>query len=134
MGAVDPERGDRPTILLLEDDPAVATSLVRFLERMGMRVLLAPTPSAALETAGTHPEHIDLLLSDVVLPEMSGPEAADRIMQIRPGIRVLFMSAYLEADLLDRGEAVFRGDFINKPFELSDLLERIQAILADANR
>ncbi len=120
------------TILLLDDDPFVAKSTSRLLARAGYQVLLAHTPSEAAKIARSHPGPIHLLLSDVVLPEKSGPEAADEIARLRPGMGVLFFSGYLEEDLIDHEEAVFRGEFLSKPYEPAELLARVAEVLGRA--
>lgn len=121
-----------PTILLLDDDPAVARSTSRLLTRAGFQVLVAHSPEEATSLARSHPGPIHLLLADVVLPQKSGPEAAKDIADIRPEIRALFVSGYLEEDLLDRGEAVFRGKFLSKPYEGPELVARVREIVADS--
>jgi CheY-like chemotaxis protein len=100
------------------------------LEMLGYTVLVAQTPGEAMHKATNHPERIDLLLSDVIMPEMSGLDLAQRMQLIRPGLKCLFMSGYT-ADILDRqtggDEPV---DLIEKPFMLQDLAAKVRAVLA----
>ena len=84
------------TILLVEDSPPVRAAAQRILERLGYRVLEAPTAKAALAMAAKKHEKIDLLLTDVVMPETSGRQVAERFAVLRPEARVLFMSGYTD--------------------------------------
>jgi len=114
------------TILLLDDDPDIVRSLRTFLTRSGYGVLVAHRPSEAIHLARSHPGPIHLLVTDLVMPEMSGTEVAERIREIRPEIRVIVMSGYLEQDALESGEAVLGGGFLVKPFELEELRSRVE--------
>jgi two-component system cell cycle sensor histidine kinase/response regulator CckA len=104
------------TVLVVEDDPSVRALSVQVLRRLGYTALEAGSPSQAIALAEDHPGPIDAVLTDVVMPEMRGPELATRLVQIRPGMRVIYMSGYtgdaaVRHGLLDRGEA-----FLEKPF------------------
>jgi PAS domain S-box-containing protein len=104
------------TVLLLEDDPSVQTLGSRVLRRAGYNVLDARSPAMAIQIARTHPDEIHLLLTDVVLPEMNGAEAAEVISRIRPGMRTLFMSGYTADEILRRGVNGDPSQFLQKPF------------------
>ncbi|MCC6862293.1 MAG: response regulator [Bryobacterales bacterium] len=118
---------ERPrTILLVEDDEAVRNLLNHALEMHGYQVLLAPNGERALESARSWTGEIDLVLSDVVLPDISGVEVARRLEQARPGVKVLLMSGYAQ-DLVAPGQA---WDFIAKPFLLRNLLRRVEELVA----
>ena len=84
----------------------------------------------ALPCARDHKGRIDLLLSDVVLPDMNGREIADRIAVMRPGIRVLFMSGYTEDAMLHRGVLTDDVNFLQKPFTSDTLVQAVRAALA----
>jgi CheY-like chemotaxis protein/two-component sensor histidine kinase len=113
------------TILLVEDDVAVRTLATRVLERLGCRVLTATNGREALEIADANPD-IDLVLSDVVMPEMSGGELVDRLRAAHPDMKVVLTSGYSEADL--QGEVRQRGAaFLAKPFTP----ESLQRVIAD---
>jgi signal transduction histidine kinase len=103
------------TILIVEDEPEVRTLTARMLRREGYDVLEAPDGEAALEVA-KGPARIDLLLTDVVMPGMSGSELAARVRELRAGIKVIFMSGYTH-DMIDR-HGVFEpgAAFMQKPF------------------
>ncbi len=123
---------DRPaagseTILLVEDDPGVRRSTRISLGRLGYRVLEASGPTTALALATAHPE-IDLLLTDVVMPEGSGPELAAVLAGRRPDLAVLFMSGYID-DAITRHGIVASDSFLHKPFTPRTLRERVRAAL-----
>jgi two-component system, cell cycle sensor histidine kinase and response regulator CckA len=103
------------TVLLVEDEAVVRNLARRVLRDSGYRVIEARSGEEALRLAGEHPDRIDLLLTDVVMPGMNGRELADRLGEIRPGTRVVFMSGYTEDVILKRGVS---GDlaFLAKPF------------------
>ena len=118
---------EHATILLVEDDVTVRTLATRVLERLGYRVLTAANGREALETAASHPD-IDLVLSDVVMPEMSGGELVDRLREAHPDMKVVLTSGYSEADL--HGEVRQRGAaFLAKPFTPESLRQVIADVL-----
>lgn len=100
------------------------------LEGVGHTVLVVQTPEAALELAREHQE-IDLLLSDVVMPLMSGPELYKRILELRAGLKVLFMSGYPDAAETIREAVNVPVNLIVKPFTSKALINRVSAILND---
>ncbi len=116
------------TILLVEDEDSVRGIIAAVLRRQGYDVLEAATPRAALDLFKAQRGGIDLLLSDVVMPEMSGPALAQQLIGICPELRVLLISGYAEMaipfDLNDPGI-----HFIGKPFRASVLTERIREVL-----
>jgi two-component system cell cycle sensor histidine kinase/response regulator CckA len=109
------------TVLVVDDQDVVRDVIRIALEDAGYRVLEASTPSKALAIAHGD-QAIDLLLADVVMPEMDAFELADRIAQDVPGIRVLYTSGYTDA----REE----GPFIQKPFTPTELVAKVEAVLA----
>jgi PAS domain S-box-containing protein len=116
------------TVLLVEDEDSVRGIIGAVLRRQGYDVLEAATPRAALDLFKLQSGKIDLLLSDVVMPEMSGPALAQQLIGLRPELRVLLISGYAEMaipfDLNSPGI-----NFIGKPFRASVLTERIREIL-----
>ncbi len=115
------------TVLVAEDEDGVRQLAVESLQRRGYRVLSAASGEEALKVAAAHQGTINLLLSDVVMPGMKGPELADRLRQLRPGIRVLLMSGYA-ADVVtpsDLGDA----SLLPKPFSPSVLGKAVRSIL-----
>ncbi len=121
--------GGTETILVVEDESAVLKMTRMMLEQKGYSVLSAATPAEALEKVKTHSGAIDLLLSDVVLPGMSGRDLAGQIAGLNPGIRVLFMSGYTADVIAHQGVLDGGVAFIQKPLSLSDLAEQVRAAL-----
>jgi PAS domain S-box-containing protein len=122
---------DRPaaaTILLVEDEAAVRTMTERMLSRAGYRVLSAATPGQACVLFEEHERDIDLLLTDVVMPEMRGPVLAERLVARRPDLRVLFVSGYSDA-MPASATATGRTNFLAKPFAASRLVTTIAELL-----
>ncbi|HET7029409.1 MAG TPA: PAS domain S-box protein [Candidatus Limnocylindrales bacterium] len=123
-----PRRGEE-TVLLVEDEDVVRTLASRVLERAGYVVLAAGDPEEALEIAASHPGRIDLLLSDVIMPKLQGPELAQRIGVIRPGLRVLFTSGYTAGGAGVTASIPEDARFLDKPFTPSGLIAAIRAAL-----
>jgi len=117
------------TVLLVEDDDQTRALVRLLLERDGYTVIDAPDGDAALGLAAATPRRIDLVLSDVVMPGISGVELARRLRLARPDIAVLLMSGYLEDPLLDAREAVAQA-LLLKPFTADELRTRIAGLLA----
>jgi len=117
------------TILLVEDEDALRSVTRRILEGAGYRVLATADGPAALAAVAADGEPVDLLLSDVVMPEMLGPELARRLRQRKPTVRVLFMSGFAQPVI---GEAMEMGtvEMIEKPFTGPTLLGRVERALA----
>jgi CheY-like chemotaxis protein len=124
-GAVEP---GSETILLTEDEATVRTLVRRLLHTAGYRVLTAASPEAALQICRTYDGSIDLLLTDVVMPQMSGTMLAREARQLRPSMSVLFMSGYSGPALSAHGVDA-TVDLIHKPFTTAALSERVRAAL-----
>ncbi|HMV33149.1 MAG TPA: response regulator, partial [Gemmatimonadales bacterium] len=126
----EPAAAPRGTVLVVEDERMVRDLVRRTLARAGYHVLEAVDGEAALALARAEDGPIDLLLTDVVMPRMGGRQLATRLQEERPGLRVLFMSGYA-SDAGDLHDLVLgAGDFLQKPFAPSRLLERVGALLA----
>jgi len=121
--------GGRETVLLVEDDEVVRRVVGKMLQRQGYQVLEVADGREALETSDTHPEPIHLILTDVVMPGMSGPELAVRVTQKYPEIKVLFMSGHTENTIVQHGVLEPGVDFIQKPFKYDDLMRRVREVL-----
>jgi PAS domain S-box-containing protein len=121
--------GGPETILLVEDEDVVRRLVSKTLERSGFTVLDASRGEEALALAQRHPGQIDLLLTDVVMPGMSGPAVAERLALLWPGTKVLFMSGYTGGRLEHHGIVEADAAFIEKPFTLSALVRRVREIL-----
>ncbi|MHB8488569.1 MAG: hybrid sensor histidine kinase/response regulator [Candidatus Dormibacteria bacterium] len=117
------------TILVVEDEDLVLDVARRILTRHGYRVLAARGGSEALALIGGHRGTIHLLLTDVVMPGLTGRQVAERVTELRPKIRVLYMSGYPESVITSQG-VVQRGiHLVSKPFVASDLLDHVRATL-----
>ena len=117
------------TVLLVEDGDSLRTMMRELLEGSGYLVLEADSPNAALEVVGSHDDAIDLLLTDVVMPGMRGPELAERLRELRPGLKVLFMSGYTDEALAAQGLLQKDARFVQKPFSGTTLLTEVQAAM-----
>jgi CheY-like chemotaxis protein len=127
-GPARPVRG-RETILLAEDEPQIRQMVRDALQGFGYTVLVAVDVLDCRQLAETHPGKIDLLLTDVVMPAMSGRELAEHVRVLRPGIRVLYMSGYTD-DAISRHGLLLPGcDLIEKPFTPTVLAQRIRQVL-----
>jgi CheY-like chemotaxis protein len=125
--AVGAEPG-RETILLVEDEDSVRAIISAVLRRQGYHVLETSTPLRACELFEQHPQ-IDLLLTDVVMPGMNGPALAQRLIGVRPDLRVLFISGYTDMVIPAEGDNP-NVSFLSKPFQASVLTERVRMVLA----
>jgi two-component system, cell cycle sensor histidine kinase and response regulator CckA len=117
----------RPHVLLVEDQDAVRDMLATMLKKQGYEVSAAASAEDALAMSPQRP--VDLLLTDVVLPGMTGPDLARRLRQATPDIRVLFMSGYTGDALTDQDELGDERSFIQKPFQSQALFDRIRSLL-----
>jgi two-component system cell cycle sensor histidine kinase/response regulator CckA len=117
------------TILLAEDEPAIRRLTQRILGRAGHHVLAAESAEAALELCERHPGHIDLLITDVVMPGMDGPALAARLAPIHPRMRTLFISGYSGDRALPLEPGADGAAFLAKPFTRESLLACVTALL-----
>jgi len=118
------------TILVVEDDDMLRSMATQMLEKIGYRVIQAGSPQAALSICGDPGTRIDLVLSDVIMPEMNGVEMAKEIASLRPDTRVLFMSGY-SSDMVAQHGVLQQGmHYIQKPFNMEGLHEKILEIQA----
>ena len=118
------------TILLVEDEPALRVVLRRALVGAGYAVLEAANGADALVVSGAHPGTIELLLTDVLMPRMSGPALAAQLTGSRPETAVLFMSGYPDDAIMRHGVLEAGTEFLGKPFSTATLLLRVEALLA----
>jgi CheY-like chemotaxis protein len=121
--------GGSEAVLLVEDDAAVRGIAREILERAGYRVLEADGPERALELAAEEPGVIHLLLTDVVMPRISGPELARRLIAGRPGLKVLYTSGYEEGIVGEQGAPGPRAGFVRKPFTPEQLRQKVREAL-----
>ncbi len=121
-------------VLLVEDDAVVREFTRRALEMQGFRVMVAETPHEAVALADRHCEQIDILLTDVIMPEMSGRELAETLRERHPSIAILYMSGYT-ASVIERQGGLDPGvAFINKPFSVREIARKVRQTLDEWDR
>jgi len=118
------------TVLIVEDEPAIRAYTAAVLKREGYTVLEACDGIDGLRVAASHDGEIDLLLTDVVMPSMSGAELAARLKVMRPGLATMFMSGYSGHPGLAEAGCGLSDHFIQKPFSISLLLSRVAEALS----
>jgi len=117
------------TILVVEDQPEVLSFLADALQSLGYRVLTAAHPSDGLALGDEHAEEIDLVLTDVVMPGMNGPEMAQQLIFRHPFLRVLYLSGYDRETLGPLGVPEDGPGFLKKPFTMDALVKRVSGAL-----
>ena len=127
-----PDAGGHETILVVEDEPTIMKLTAAMLERLGYDVLTAVTTAAAIETAANHAGTIDLLVTDLVMPEMNGRELSQKFLAYRPGAGVLYVSGYTADVIAHRGVLEESVNFLQKPFSKQELAVAVRAALVAA--
>jgi two-component system cell cycle sensor histidine kinase/response regulator CckA len=122
-------RGGNETILIVEDEDGVRKLTRKILSRQGYKILEASGGGDALLLCEQCNEPIHLLLSDVVMPGINGPELARRIKTLSPDVKVLFMSGYADQAIFQSGILDEKACFIQKPFSARNLVEKIQEVI-----
>jgi PAS domain S-box-containing protein len=122
-------RGGAETILVVEDQPELRAVTQRMLARAGYRVLAAGTAEEALGVAERQRGPIHLLVTDVVMPAMRGPELAARLAALHPETRVLYVSGYAENAIVHQGVLDEGTEFLSKPYDAATLTERVRQVL-----
>jgi PAS domain S-box-containing protein len=117
------------TILVVEDDAALARLAAIMLRRGGYTVLQPERVADAVEVAAAHEGPLHLVLTDVIMPEMNGPEIYDRIRDVHPEAKALYMSGYTDNVIVRHGVLKEGIQFIQKPFSLPSLLEKVRGVL-----
>ncbi|HEX7052096.1 MAG TPA: PAS domain-containing protein [Longimicrobiales bacterium] len=125
----EPPATGNETVLLVEDESAVRSLVRRVLERRGYKVLEATNGAEAIQLAAGYPDRIDLVLTDVVMPDLAGPELVESLAPLRPEMRVIFMSGYADHEVVRRGVLEYRAGFIGKPFSPDSLSRKVREIL-----
>jgi two-component system, cell cycle sensor histidine kinase and response regulator CckA len=116
-------------VLLVEDEVPLRKLIASFLEQSGYVVLAAAGPLEALALAREHSEHIDLLLTDMVMPEMSGKELADQLTAERPATPVLYTTGYVDNGIVEGGVLPPDVCLLSKPFTLDELLGKVRKVI-----
>ncbi len=117
------------TVLIVEDRDEVRDLAAKVLRAHGYQVLTAANGPEALQVSRQHEGPIHLLLTDVVMPRMSGKELADQMRNYRPDLRVLYMSGYADHAILENGVLAPHAVFLSKPFTVEDLMQKVRAVL-----
>jgi len=117
------------TILLVEDEESVRRLSVQILKRQGYKVLEASCGNDALVLSKEHKEPIHIMLTDVVMPRMSGPELASQLRPTHPTMKVLYMSGYTDNTIVNHGVLEEGINYIQKPFTVDSLTKRVREVL-----
>jgi len=125
-----PRAAASETILLVEDDKVLRELTLRILRKLGYTVLVAAGGAEAIEIAGSYTGEIALLLTDVVMPNMSGRQVADSLQSRHPGLKVLYFSGYTDTMVVHHGVLDNGLDFLPKPFTREALAQKIREILS----
>ena len=127
--AEDAAVGGRETVLVVEDEPSILELTIRLLQQLGYNAMAANGPEEAIQLARGYNGNIDLLLTDVIMPQMNGRDLAERILALHTGARCLYMSGYT-ADIISHHGALDEGTrFLQKPFTSRDLAKRVREAL-----
>ncbi|MRR16671.1 MAG: PAS domain-containing sensor histidine kinase [Deltaproteobacteria bacterium] len=126
-----PIPGGTETVLIVEDEETVLKLGRAMLETLGYNVLEAKSADQALKLAGEYAGKIDLLLTDVIMPDMNGKELAERILAVKPGLKCLYTSGYTADVIAHQGILDKRVQFISKPFSLKDLAAKIREAVGE---
>jgi two-component system, cell cycle sensor histidine kinase and response regulator CckA len=115
------------TVLLIDDEESVRSIVLKILRRAKYNVIEAENGDAALKAAADHDGKIDIVITDMYMPGMRGPEVVDALSKVRPGLRALFMSGYADQDA--RTAVPEGANFLPKPFSGQDLTGAVEAVL-----
>ena len=125
------KKSNSQTILVVDDDPSILLLVKVILEGGGYRVLLAENGESATRLIEQDQLRIDLVLTDVVMPDIGGADLAKSMVAMRPGLRVLFMSVFQDSDVV-RVQVLGRGSgFLAKPFKMEGLISAVQRSLGE---
>ncbi len=117
------------TVLIVEDDGSLRNLTRKILERYGYSILKAENGEDALRISEEQDGSIDLMITDVVMPKMSGREVAERLQSLRPEIKVIYMSGYTDNAIVHHGVLASGLNFIEKPFTPEDLARKVREVL-----
>ena len=129
LSEAEEQRGSE-TILLVEDEEMLLSIATSMLEKCGYTMIQAASSQEAIEICREQERHIDLILTDVIMPEMNGKEMVEQILAFRPAVKVLFMSGYTDDILAKRGIVEDGMVFIQKPLEMRKLNQKIREVLS----
>jgi two-component system cell cycle sensor histidine kinase/response regulator CckA len=121
--------GIAPTVLLVEDDPSVRQWIHVQLEKSGYNLLEASDGADALLIAELHRGEIDVIVTDVVMPRVNGPELVKALLELRPGVKIVYMSGYPGPFLKESTTLPPETVYLEKPFPMTTLLDLVQELL-----
>ncbi len=119
----------KETVLLVEDEESILALGKTILERHGYEVLASKNPNEALGMVKSYPGPIHLLITDVVMPEMNGKDLRCRLVEVMPGLKIIFMSGYTANVIAHHGILDEGINFLQKPFSVQTLLEKVRDVL-----
>jgi len=128
--AVQPAAGGSETILLVEDEGSILAMATVMLQQLGYTVLPADTPNGAIDLVKKHGRSIHLIITDVIMPEMNGRDLTRILSAMQPGLKCLFTSGYTGKVIAHHGVLDEGINFIQKPFSMKDLADKIREVLA----
>jgi two-component system, cell cycle sensor histidine kinase and response regulator CckA len=118
---------EQTTVLLVDDEQSVRSIVLRILKRAKYNVIEADSGDAALRAAADHQGPIHIIVTDMYMPGMRGPEVVEALSKLRPGLKALFMSGYADQD--SRTAVPEGANFLHKPFSGQDLTGAVEAVL-----
>ncbi|MBI5590100.1 MAG: PAS domain S-box protein [Deltaproteobacteria bacterium] len=127
----EPAAHGHETILLVEDEPAILKMTKMMLERLGYTVIAVPTPGEAIRTVAAGPGLIDLIMTDVIMPEMNGRDLVNHLLSSSSNLKSLFMSGYTSNVIAHHGVLDPGVNFIQKPFSIKNLAAKVRETLDD---
>ncbi|HXB21744.1 MAG TPA: response regulator [Candidatus Solibacter sp.] len=119
------------TILLVEDEDSLRIVICDFLSQLGYTLLSAGSGEEALNLGQSYSGNIDLLLTDVFMPGISGPELAEKLLGARPGIKVMYVSGYADTDCTLEPQGVQGNVLLQKPFTIKTLTVKLREVLGE---
>ncbi len=122
------------TVLVVEDDPIVRALVVDILEAESYKVLSAENAEQALILAKSHAGLIHLVVTDIVMPHMSGSELAAELLRLWPDMRIIFMSGYSDREIVRRTQSGTPANFVAKPFTPEELQRKVREVLKDSSK
>ncbi len=120
---------NRETLLLVEDEDSLRQAAVHALRDQGYKVLDVRNGTEAIRLCQNGREHVHLLITDVVMPQMDGRELAAHVTRLLPETKILYISGYAKGAILDKGALEPNSEFLAKPFRLSELLQKVREVL-----
>ena len=124
---------DRKTVLVVDDEPVVRKLVAAMVAQLGYAVLTADSGQHAITLFKRHSGQFDLLITDVVQPGLSGPMLADRLTELRPGLKVLYISGYLNTRVVQKYVVEKGHALLAKPFTLQALRTKMSELLTPAD-